>query len=118
MNVREVIKMLEQDRSMKCIAIMEKGPKSWGAYVPDVPGCAAAGESRDEVIQLIKQAIEFHLEGLQAEGAPVPQPRSEIEYITGHLLRVAARHDIDAPHNARLLQRIRDIEGNTVVAQG
>jgi len=66
---------------MRYIVIIEKGPKSWGAYVPDLPGCAAAGESRDEAVRLIKEAIEFHLEGLKAEGMPIPAPSSEIEYI-------------------------------------
>ncbi len=66
---------------MKYMVIVEKGPKSWGAYVPDLPGCAAAGESRDEAVRLIREAVEFHLEGLKTEGIPIPQPSSEIEYI-------------------------------------
>jgi predicted RNase H-like HicB family nuclease len=66
---------------MKYMAIIEKGPNSWGAYVPDLPGCARAGKSRDEVVGLIKEAIQFHLEGLKADGAPLPLPNSEIEYI-------------------------------------
>jgi len=66
---------------MKYMVIIEKGPNSWGAYVPDLPGCVAAGESRDEVVRLIKEAIQFHLEGIKADGAPIPQPSSEIEYI-------------------------------------
>jgi len=66
---------------MKYLVIIEKGPNSWGAYVPDLPGCVAAGESRDEVVRLIREAIRFHLEGLKADGDPIPQPSSEIEYI-------------------------------------
>jgi len=66
---------------MKYMVIIEKGSKSWGAFVPDLPGCVAAGESRDEVMRLIKEAMEFHLEGLKAAGASIPQPSSEIEYI-------------------------------------
>ena len=66
---------------MKYMAIIEKGPNSWGAYVPDLPGCVAASQSRDEVVRLIKEAVEFHLEGLKADGASIPQPSSEIEYI-------------------------------------
>ena len=66
---------------MKYLVIIEKGPNSWGAYVPDLPGCVAAGESRDEVVRLIREAIQFHLEGLKADGDPIPQPSSEIEYI-------------------------------------
>ena len=66
---------------MKYVVIVEKGPNSWGAYVPDLPGCVAAGETREEVVQLIREAIEFHIEGLKAEGEPVPHPSSEIEYV-------------------------------------
>ena len=44
---------------MKYLVIIEKGPNSWGAYVPDLPGCVAAGESRDEVVRLIREAIQF-----------------------------------------------------------
>ena len=46
---------------MKYAVVIEEGPTSFGAYVPDLPGCAAAGESRDEVVQLIQEAIEFHI---------------------------------------------------------
>jgi len=66
---------------MKYMVIIEKGPDSWGAYIPDLPGCVAAGDSRVEVIQLIKEALEFHLEGLRADGTPIPEPNSEIAYV-------------------------------------
>lgn len=52
--------------------IIERGPTSWGAYVPALPGLGVAGETRAEVEQLIREAIPFHLEGLVAEGLPVP----------------------------------------------
>jgi len=61
--------------------IIEKGPTSYGAYVPDLPGCVAAGETEDEVRQLIREAIEFHIEGLREDGRPVPEPASHIEYV-------------------------------------
>ncbi len=61
--------------------IVEKGSSSYGAYVPDLPGCVAVGETRDEVLQLIQEAIEFHLEGLREDGLPVPSPSSSIEII-------------------------------------
>jgi len=60
---------------MKYAVVIEKGPDSYGAHVPDLPGCAAAGETREEVIRLIREAIEFHSEGLRADGQPVPPPR-------------------------------------------
>ena len=56
--------------------VIEGGPSSYGAYVPDLPGCIAAAESRVEVVALIREAIEFHLEGLREEGMPVPEPHS------------------------------------------
>ena len=61
---------------MQYLVIVEKGPTSYGAYVPDLPGCVAAGESRDEVLKLIREAIEMHIEGLREEGQPIPEPSS------------------------------------------
>lgn len=66
---------------MKYAVVIEKGPTSFGAYVPDLPGCAAAGESRDEVVRLIQEAIEFHIEGLREDGQPIPSPSSTVEFI-------------------------------------
>jgi len=66
---------------MKYAVIIEKGPESFGAYAPDLPGCAAAGESREEVIKLIQEAIEFHIRGMKEDGLPVPSPSSAVEYI-------------------------------------
>ena len=66
---------------MKYMVVLEEGPDSWGAYVPDLPGCIAAGDSRDEVLALIREAIEFHIEGLTSEGADIPTPHSEIEFV-------------------------------------
>ena len=61
---------------MRYTVIYEKGPASWGAYVPDLPGVITVGESREEVERLIQEAIEFHLEGLREEGLPIPAPSS------------------------------------------
>ena len=66
---------------MRYAVVIEKGDTSYGAYVPDLPGCIAAGETKDEVIKLIHEAIEFHLEGLKENGEPIPEPSSDIEYI-------------------------------------
>lgn len=59
---------------MKFTVIFEKGPSSWGAYVPDLPGVISVGDSRDEVERLIQEAIEFHLDGMREEGLPIPAP--------------------------------------------
>lgn len=61
---------------MKYTVIYEKGDSAWGAYVPDLPGVIAAGDSREEVESLIREAVEFHIEGLRAEGLAVPPPAS------------------------------------------
>lgn len=63
------------------LVIVEKGESSWGAHVPDLPGCIAVAESRQEVVALIKDAIDFHLEGLREHGEPIPSPVSESECI-------------------------------------
>ena len=61
---------------MTYTVIYEKGPTSWGGYVPDLPGVIAVGDSCDEVQQLIREAIEFHIEGLREDGLPIPAPSS------------------------------------------
>lgn len=66
---------------MKYMVILEKGESGFGAHVPDLPGCIAAGETRAEALNLIKEAIEFHIEGLRDSGEPIPPPSSEGEFI-------------------------------------
>lgn len=66
---------------MRYLVVVEKGPTSFGAYVPDLPGCIAVGETRDEVLASIHEAIEFHLEGLKEDGQPIPAPSSSSELI-------------------------------------
>ena len=61
---------------MQYLVVIEKGDSSYGAYVPDLPGCVAAAGSETEVRQLIREAIEFHIEGLREHGEPVPVPNS------------------------------------------
>ncbi len=66
---------------MRYMIVIEEGEMSFGAYVPDLPGCVAVGESETEVKQLIQEAIEFHLEDLQESGAKIPKPLSKSEYV-------------------------------------
>jgi predicted RNase H-like HicB family nuclease len=66
---------------MKYAVIIEKGPTSYGAYVPDLPGCIAVAETREEVEELIREAIEEHLAMLRTSGDPVPQPVSAVTYV-------------------------------------
>ncbi len=66
---------------MRYAVVVEKGENSFGAYVPDLPGCIAAAESKEEVLRLIHEAIEFHVEGLREDGQPIPEASSSIEYV-------------------------------------
>ena len=66
---------------MKYAVVIEQGQTSYGAYVPDLPGCVAVGASEEEVRRLIVEAIEFHLEGLHEDGASIPVPHSQVEYV-------------------------------------
>ncbi|MEH1896414.1 MAG: type II toxin-antitoxin system HicB family antitoxin [Nostoc sp.] len=61
---------------MRYTVVIEKGETSYSAYVPDLPGCVAVGETLEEVKQMIAEAIEFHLEGMLEDGLPIPQPTS------------------------------------------
>jgi len=58
---------------MRYRVVIEEGSSSFGAYVPDLPGCIAVGETKQEVLQLIREAIEFHLEGSKGNGVAVSQ---------------------------------------------
>ena len=66
---------------MRYVGIVEEGENSFGAHVPDLPGCIAVGDTKVEVLELIQEAIEFHIEGLREDGQPIPQPSSSIEYV-------------------------------------
>ncbi|GAB4114399.1 MAG: type II toxin-antitoxin system HicB family antitoxin [Wenzhouxiangellaceae bacterium] len=66
---------------MQYVVILEEGPQSWGAYVPDLPGCVAVGETRGEALDLIREAIEFDLDGMKEDGDPIPEPHSYSEVI-------------------------------------
>lgn len=59
---------------MSYAVVIEKGETSYGAYVPDLPGCVAVGETKEEVEALITEAIQFHLEILESEGLQIPEP--------------------------------------------
>ena len=67
---------------MQFLVVIERGSSSYGAYVPDLPGCVAVAESQAEVEVLIREAIEFHIEGLRGEGRPLPEPTSTSQVVT------------------------------------
>ena len=69
---------------MRYAVIVEEGEDSFGAYVPDLPGCVAVAETREEVLKLIEEAIEFHIEGLREDAQPIPEPSSSVGYVGVH----------------------------------
>ena len=63
------------------VVIYEQGPTSWGAWVPDLPGCVAVGDTRAEVEQLIREAIDAHIESLRGHGEAIPEPSSTAGFV-------------------------------------
>ena len=61
---------------MKYAIVIEKAEGNYSAYVPDLPGCVAVGDTLEEVEEAMREAIEFHLDGMQEEGLPIPEPTS------------------------------------------
>jgi predicted RNase H-like HicB family nuclease len=61
--------------------VVENAGSNLAAYVPDLPGCVATGETREEVERLIREAIALHLEGLAEDGLPIPEPTSQVDYV-------------------------------------
>jgi predicted RNase H-like HicB family nuclease len=66
---------------MRYAIVIEQAESNHSAYVPDLPGCIATGTTLEEVEQQIREAIEFHLEGMREDGIPAPQPSSRVEYV-------------------------------------
>lgn len=66
---------------MQYLVVIEQGQDAYGAYVPDLPGCVAAADTKDEVLTLIQEAIVLHLELMQEDGLPIPTPHSISEYV-------------------------------------
>ncbi|HEX9811205.1 MAG TPA: type II toxin-antitoxin system HicB family antitoxin [Burkholderiales bacterium] len=66
---------------MEYLVVVEKGKTSYGAYVPDLPGCVAVGDSRREVLKLIREGIALHIEALRNAGEAIPPPTSKSEIV-------------------------------------
>ena len=66
---------------MRYAVVIESGRGNFSAYVPDLPGCIATGQTLDEVLSNIRTAAEFHLEGMRQDGLPIPEPTTRCEYI-------------------------------------
>jgi len=63
------------------LVIIEPAPHNFAAYSPDLPGCVATGRTKEETLTNMREAIAFHLEGLQEDGQPIPAPTSTAEYV-------------------------------------
>ena len=61
---------------MKYTVVIEKTPNNYAAYVPDLPGCVATASTREELLEEIREAIEFHVEGMCEDGEPIPAPQT------------------------------------------
>jgi predicted RNase H-like HicB family nuclease len=66
---------------MRYAIVIEKAGSNYSAYVPDLPGCIATGLTVEETEAQIREAIEFHLEGMREDGLPTPEPSSQVEYV-------------------------------------
>jgi predicted RNase H-like HicB family nuclease len=68
-------------KALRYAVVIEKAVGNYSAYVPDLPGCVATGRTTAEVEQQIREAIEFHVQGLREDGATIPEPTTQCEYI-------------------------------------
>ncbi len=66
---------------MRYAVVVEKAENNYSAYVPDLPGCVAAAETKEELLDLIREAIDFHLEGLREAGEEIPEPTAATGYV-------------------------------------
>lgn len=71
--------------------VIEKAPKNYAAYVPDLPGCVAVGDTVADVLAAIAEAIEFHLEGMREDGVPIPKPTTVATNLSTHLAALGSK---------------------------
>jgi predicted RNA binding protein YcfA (HicA-like mRNA interferase family)/predicted RNase H-like HicB family nuclease len=76
-----ILKQASERIAMRYLVVVEEDPTSFGAHVPDLPGCVAVAETRNEVLALIKEVIEFHIQGLRDEGIEIPNPHVSSEFV-------------------------------------
>jgi len=72
---------IEGEGIIRYVVILERSKNRFGAYLPDLPGCVAVGETKEEALRLIGEAVELHLESLREDGLPIPKPSSSGEYV-------------------------------------
>ena len=66
---------------MKYAVVIEKGPNNYSAYVPDLPGCVTAHKTLEGIRAMLEEAIPFHIEGMQEDGDPIPEPTTVVDYV-------------------------------------
>ena len=66
---------------MKYTVVIERTSNNYAAYVPDLPGCVATASTREELLEEIRDAIEFHIEGMREDGEPVPHPQATADVV-------------------------------------
>ena len=67
---------------MEYLVIIEKTDRNYSAYLPDIPGCIATGDTKEDVLNRLKKALVMHVEGLQEDGLPIPEPTSPSVYVS------------------------------------
>ena len=66
---------------MRYAIVIDKSDNNYGAWAPDLPGCVATGDTVEEVVQLMREAIELHLAGMREDGDPIPPPVAQVDYV-------------------------------------
>jgi len=67
---------------MKYLVVIERANGNYSAYLPDLPGCVAAGDTVEEVLQLIRRAVDMHLSGMEEDGLTIPEPSARADYVS------------------------------------
>jgi predicted RNase H-like HicB family nuclease len=77
--------------AMRYAVVIEKAEHNYSAYVPDLPGCVTTGDTIAETLRLIGEAIEFHLEGMQADGEAIPVPTTRAAYVSSYFASIGRK---------------------------
>ena len=80
----------EKSMKLKYAVVYERTPNNYGAYAPDLPGCISTGKTWDEMQEMMREAIEFHIEGMMEDGDPIPKPRMSIGDAMAYHLQLIA----------------------------
>ena len=76
--------------------VFEKDANGWGSYVPDAPGCVSVGDTWEEMLEMIDEALTFHIEGTVEDGDPLPEPKMSIDEAISHHIELMADDTMDS----------------------